>query len=168
MMINERDITERETATPTERADELRRAPQALPHHPPATQRDITRAEQPRFTRGTSTARAYRDGLLLCARVELIVRPDTRIGLAPRERRYLTVRFLDRLHPALRTDLVRLVRRRGAAARRIADTLEAIELVLDDPHRGRHHILVRLQPPQVRHGQLRNIEFGLRESEPTR
>ncbi|MGH2941789.1 MAG: hypothetical protein ACRDLN_03300 [Solirubrobacteraceae bacterium] len=121
-----------------------------------------------RTTQRSRAARAYRNGQLVCARVELIVRPDTRIGLAPHERRHLAARFQDGLHPALRTDLLELVRRRGAAARRAAERIEPIEVVVTDGPLGTQLIIGRIEPPQLRRGALRTIEFGLREQEPTR
>jgi hypothetical protein len=38
-----------------------------------------------------------------------------------------------------------------------------IVVVIDDPRHGRERIVGRLKPPDVRHGDLRDIEFGLRE-----
>jgi hypothetical protein len=111
-MTTPRNIDGRWVAASTGRAEQLRRTKRGLMHRTPA----IPHAEPPRMAYGDRTARAYRDGELLCARVELVVRLDTRLGLAPHERRYLSARFMDRLHPVLRTDLIRLVRRRGAAA----------------------------------------------------
>ncbi len=112
-------------------------------------------------------ARAYRDGELVCGRVDLTVRRDIRLGLAPRERHYLAASFLERLAPAFRGELAQLVHRRGAAAQRVAETLEPIELVFDDPRLGRQRIIGRVQPPQVRRGGLHDIEFGLRELQQT-
>ncbi|MGI9097936.1 MAG: hypothetical protein ACR2H2_05495 [Solirubrobacteraceae bacterium] len=108
-------------------------------------------------------ARAYRDGEVVCGRVELTVSADTRLGLAPRERRCLTARFLERLDPALRTELAELVRRRGAVGRRAAERMQPVEIIFDDPRRGHHQITGYIQPPQLRHGDLHEIEFGLRE-----
>jgi hypothetical protein len=109
--------------------------------------------------------RAYRDGRLVCWRVHVTIgRDDTRLGLAPRERRYVTASFRERLDSALHAELVQLAHRRGAAARRIAESIEPIVLVVDDPHNGdRHRMIVRLQPPQVRGGVLSEVEFGVRE-----
>src|SRR5918998_1400385 len=78
-------------------------------------------------------AHACRDGEVLCGRVELVVTADPRLGLAPRERRRVAARFVDDVHPALRAELFELVRRRGAAARRVAGRMDPIELVFDDP-----------------------------------
>lgn len=60
------------------------------------------------------------------------------------------------------------MRRRGAAGYRMAERIDPIELVVDAPDGGRHRVVGRLQPPLLRHGQLRDIEFGLHELEPTR
>jgi len=108
--------------------------------------------------------RAYRDGRLVCWRVHVTIgRDDDRLGLAPRERRYVTARFRDRLDRDLHAELAQLVRRRGAAARRIADRMEPIVIVVDDPRHGRARVVGRLQPPQVRGGNLGDIEFAVRE-----
>jgi hypothetical protein len=109
--------------------------------------------------------RAYRGEHLVCARVYITVGHDTRLGLTRRERRYVTARFDERLDAELRSELAQLARRRGASARRIADVLEAIELVLDEPGDKCQRIIGRLEPPQLRHGRLCDIEFGLREHE---
>jgi len=119
-------------------------------------------------TRGCGWGRAYREGRLVCARVYVTVGHDGRLGLARHERRWMLARFQDSLADPLRAELILLVRRRGAAARRVADALDTIEIVLDNPHGERQRIIGCLQPPQVRHGRLRDIEFGLRELEPTR
>jgi hypothetical protein len=111
-----------------------------------------------------AAGRAYRGERLVCARVQLTIgRDDDRLGLARHERRYVVARFCEGLDPALRAELTELVRRRGTAARRAAETIAPIEIVIDDPRRGRERLIVRLQPPQLRRGNLRDIEFGLRE-----
>ena len=106
---------------------------------------------------------AYRDGSLVCGRVHVTFGRDERVGLAPRERRTVDARFEDRLHPALRAELVELARRRGAAARRAAERMEPIVLMVGDPRNGRERITGRIVPPQERRGDLRDIAFGLRE-----
>lgn len=108
-------------------------------------------------------ARAYRDSELVCNRVELTVRADSRLGLAPHERRCLTVRFLDRLEPGLRAELATLVDRRGAVARRAAERMQPVEIIVADSRLGRQRIIGSVQPPHIRHGDLHAIEFGLRE-----
>ncbi len=107
--------------------------------------------------------RAYRDGSLICGRVRVTIGRDDRLGLTPRERRYVAARFQDRVHPTLRADLDELARRRGAAARHTAERFEPIVVVIDDPRRGRERIVGRLEPPQSRHGDLRDVEFALCE-----
>jgi hypothetical protein len=110
-------------------------------------------------------ARAYRDGRLVASRVRLTVDHDVRVGLAPRERRRRSIRaaFLERVDPILRDELAAVARRRGAAARRAADRMDPIEVIVEDPHRGRQRIVGRVQPPQQSHGDLDAIEFSLRE-----
>jgi len=103
--------------------------------------------------------RAYRGGRLICGGVHVTISRDERLGLTQRERRPVRVRFHEPLDDGLRSELNQLVRRRGAAAWRIADELEAIELVVDDLRGERQRIVGHLQPPQVRHGRLRDIEF---------
>jgi hypothetical protein len=114
---------------------------------------------EPRYAWG----RAYRDGSLVCGRVHVTFARDDRLGLAPRERRHVFARFQDRLHPTLHSELVELARRRGAAAHRAAERIEPIVIVIDDPRHGRDRIVGRLVPPQMRRGDLREVEFGLRE-----
>jgi hypothetical protein len=119
---------------------------------------------RPRAGRGTGDlGRAYRGGRLVCGCVRVTVGVDRRLGLAPRERRLVGVRFHEPLEDALRAELFRLLRRRGSAARRAAERVDPIEFVVDDSRGERRRIVGWLQPPQVRHGQLRDIEFGLRE-----
>jgi hypothetical protein len=108
--------------------------------------------------------RAYRAGRLVCGCVQVTVSLDGRIGLAPHERRLVRVRFHEPLDDALRAELTQLARRRGAAARRAVERLEPIEVVVDDPHGERQRFVGRLEPPQVRHGLLRAIEFELRRA----
>ena len=111
-------------------------------------------------------ARAYRHGRLVAGRVEITVDPnDDRIGLSPRERRRIVARFLERVDPALRDELAQLIRRRGAAGKRIAEGLAPVEVVAEDRGRGERRFVGRLQPPQQRYGELREIEFGLHELE---
>jgi hypothetical protein len=101
--------------------------------------------------------------VLICGRVELTVTADIRLGLTARERRCVVARFVERLHPVLRSELGELVRRRGAAGRRAAERMPPLELVFDDPRRGRQRIVGWVQPPQVRRGELYEITFDLRE-----
>ncbi|MGH2941965.1 MAG: hypothetical protein ACRDLN_04235 [Solirubrobacteraceae bacterium] len=108
-------------------------------------------------------ARAYRHGELLCGGVYVTVKADTRLGIAPRERRDIAAYFLEHLAASFRHELAQLVHRRGAAAQRAAESLEPIELVFDDPRLGTQRIVGRVVPPQVRRGELQEIQFGLRE-----
>jgi hypothetical protein len=103
--------------------------------------------------------RAYRAGRLICARVHVTISRDERLGLTQRERRPIRARFHEPLDDELRSELTQLVRRRGAAAWRVAADLDAIELLVDDPGGEPQSIIGHLEPPQVRHGQLRDIEF---------
>jgi hypothetical protein len=109
--------------------------------------------------------RAYRDGRLVCWRVHVTIgRDDHRLGLAPHERRYVTASFRERVDNDLHAELVQLARRRGAAAKRIAESMEPLVIVVDDPRSGeRHRMVARLQPPQIRGSGLSEIEFGVRE-----
>jgi hypothetical protein len=103
--------------------------------------------------------RAYRNGEVVCNRVQVTVRSDGRLGLTPRERRSVVARF-DRPRPQLRDELVAVVRRRGAAARRAAERMAPIEVVCDG-----QRIVAEVQPPPTlaRGRVLREVEFGLRE-----
>jgi hypothetical protein len=74
------------------------------------------------------------------------------------------VRFHEPLDDDLRSELTQLVRRRGAAARRVVERVDPIEVVVDDPHGERQRIVGRLEPPQMRHGLLRDIDFELRRA----
>jgi hypothetical protein len=122
----------------------------------PSTTRISTR---PRYR----WARAYRNGELVCGRVDLRVWDSGRLGLTAHERREVAVRFLERLAPGFRRELDALLRRRGDVARRIAERMEAIELVADHTEMGDLRIVGHVQPPQRRHGEIYEIEFGLRE-----
>lgn len=108
-------------------------------------------------------ARAYRDGKVVCVRVDLTVTADTRLGLVRRERSF-TARFWHRLDPGLRAELAELVRRRGVVARRAAERMRPIEIVFDDPFLGRQRILGCVEPPQLRHGELHEIRFDISET----
>lgn len=88
---------------------------------------------------------------------------DERLGLTPRERRTVRVRFHEPVDDELRTDLTELACRRGTASTRAADRIDPIEVVVDDPCGEQERMIGGLRPPQRRHGQLREIEFGLHE-----
>jgi hypothetical protein len=116
------------------------------------------------FEQRYAWGRAYRDGRLVCWRVHVTIGRDMdRLGLAPHERRYVTARFRERLDRDLHAELLALARRRGAAARRVAESLAPIVIVVDDPRHGRTRLTGRLQPPQVRGVDLADIEFTIRE-----
>jgi hypothetical protein len=107
--------------------------------------------------------RAYRSGRLVCGCVHVTISLDERLGLTQRERRIIRVRFHEPVDDDLRTELAELARRRGRASDRAAERIDPIEVVVDDP-RGQHERMIGgLRPPQRRHAQLREIEFGLRE-----
>jgi hypothetical protein len=108
--------------------------------------------------------RAYRAGRLVCGCVHVTVLGDGRLGLAPRERHVVRVRFHEPLDDDLRSELTTLVRRHGAAGRRAVERIDPIELVVDDAYGERQRIVGHLEPPQVRHGLLRAIEFELRRA----
>ena len=105
--------------------------------------------------------RAYRAGRLVCGCVHVSFSVDDRLGLTEQERRLVRVRFHEPVADDLRTDLTQLVRRRGGASDRAAERIDPIELVVDDPRGERQRMIGCLQPPQARHGQLREIDFGL-------
>jgi hypothetical protein len=70
---------------------------------------------------------------------------------------------VSRLSPMFRYELEQLVRRRGAAATRLGDRIETIELVFDDPSPAGEQLVVRLEPPQWRRWKLSDNEFVIRE-----
>jgi hypothetical protein len=104
--------------------------------------------------------RAYRDDEIACARVHVTIARDERLGLAGR--RYVLARFVERIDAQLYTELSELVGRRGAASCRAAERMEPITVVVDDAD-GRQQIVGAVQPPQSRRGELREIQFPLRE-----
>jgi len=100
--------------------------------------------------------------------VQVTISDDERIGLTQQERRLVRLCFHEPLDDGLRSELTQLMRRRGAAASRAAERIDPIEVVVDDPHAERQRIVGRVEPPQVHHGALRDINFALRQLEPTR
>jgi hypothetical protein len=120
--------------------------------------------DTPRAGPGCRLGRAYRAGRLVCGCVHVMVLRDARLGLAPHERGLVQVRFHEPLDDDLRTELSQLVRRRGAAACRAVERIDPIEFVVDDPHGEHQRVIGHLLPPQVRHGQLRDIEFELKRA----
>jgi hypothetical protein len=125
--------------------------------------RSWSAAAGPTAERRYRGARAYRDGERICGRADLTISLDARHGVAPRERRRLVVRFVERLDPAFRSELEQLVRRHGAGAARIGDRIESIEPVFDDPQRDSPRLVGRLEPPQWRRWELSENEFVIRE-----
>jgi hypothetical protein len=131
--------------------------------------RDAARAETPSPAKQCGRlGRAYRGGRLICGWVQVTIGDDERLGLTRQERRLVQVRFHEPLDDDLRSELTLLLRRRGQAARRAAERIDPIEVVVDDPHGERQRIVGSVEPPQVHHGPLRNVEFGLRELERSR
>ena len=112
--------------------------------------------------------RAYRSGRLICGCVRVTISDDERLGLTRPERRLVRVCFHEPLDDGLRAELIALQRRRGPAARRAAERIEPIEVVVDDPQGERQRILGRVEPPQIHHGPLCEIAFALRSLEPAR
>jgi hypothetical protein len=113
--------------------------------------------------RGCRSARAYREGELVCGRVDLRIGSDARLGLAPRERRQLVARFVELLAPAFRDELERLIYRRGAAAMQLGDRIGTIELVIEDAQRDGQRLVGHLEPPQSGRWELSETEFVIRE-----
>lgn len=110
-----------------------------------------------RFYRG----RAFRDGELVCEQIVLAVVSDGRLGLAPWERHYTTVRFLRGIELGLRNELVGVLRSRGARSKRLAERVEPIDLVVED--RGEEcELRGRLEPPVVRSAWIEQVDFRLR------
>lgn len=122
----------------------------------PVPAEDTRRTEQLRCL-----GRAYRAGHLMCDCVHVMFSLDDRLGLTAQERRLVRVRFHEPVADDLRRELTELVRRRDRASDRAAERIEPIEVVVDDLDGERHRVIGRLQPPHARHGQLREIDFGL-------
>lgn len=125
-----------------------------------------TRVEDPprEHARG-KLGRAYRSGRLVCGCVHVVVSLDDRLGLIQQERWLVRVRFHEPLADDVRAELAQLVRRRGAAACRMAERIDPIEFIVDDRDDGdKVRVVGHLQPPQVRHGRLRDIEFELKRA----
>jgi hypothetical protein len=104
-------------------------------------------------------ARAERDGTVVCDRVLVTVTvSDEPLGLAPRERRHTTARFLHDIEPEFRRQLIAVLHRRGARSRRAAEALDPIEIVVD----GEQRLAARIEPPTIRNLALEQTEFTLR------
>jgi hypothetical protein len=112
--------------------------------------------------------RAYRAGRLVCGWVHVTISVDERLGLTLQERRRVRLRFHEPLDDGLRSELAQLMRRRGTAARRAAERIDPIEIVVDDDLGERQRIVGQVEPPQARHGQLRDVDFALRRVESAR
>jgi hypothetical protein len=112
--------------------------------------------------------RAYRAGRLVCGCVHVRISLDERLGLTQRERRMIRVRFHEPVDDDLRAELTELALGRGTASHRAAERIAPIELVVDDPQSEHERMVGSLQPPQRRHGQLREIEFGFGQLKRTR
>jgi hypothetical protein len=125
--------------------------------------RRVHAAQAHRHQKRWSSGRAYRAGRLVCGCVQVTISLDDRLGLTERERRRVRVSFHEPLDDDLRSELTQLVRRRGAAARRVADAAHEIAVIVNDHDSGPMRIVGHLQPPEARHAPLREIEFGLRE-----
>jgi len=103
---------------------------------------------------------AYRDGRPVCTRAAVTV-----VAAAPSARR-VRVRFVDGVDQQLRGELQRLMARRGAFARRLAERLDPLEIVGWDAHDGLQWRLVgRLERPDAQYWPPTDAEFWLRESD---
>jgi hypothetical protein len=109
---------------------------------------------------------AYRAGSLVCARVHITFHRNDQLGPAHCDRRTVIARFEDRLHPMLRAELDELARCHAASARRAAERLEPIVLLVGDPRHGQERIVGRLLLPRERRDDLHEIEFRLHELTP--
>jgi len=108
----------------------------------------------------------YRDGSLICDRTRVTLACDDQPGAAPRQRRTVIARFDGRLHPTLRAELTQLTHCQGTAARRLAERIEPIVLMVGDPHHERERIAGQLLPPHASRTDLREVEFRVRELRP--
>jgi hypothetical protein len=109
---------------------------------------------------------AYRDGSLICTDVRVTLARDDQLSAAPHGWRTVLARFDGRLHPTLRAELTELAHCRSAAARRVAERIEPIVLLLGDPRHGRERIVAQLLPPQTHSIDLREVEFRARQLRP--
>ncbi len=112
--------------------------------------------------------RAYRAGRLVCGWVHVTISVDERLGMTLQERRRVRLRFHEPLDDGLRSELAQLMRRRGTSARRAAERIEPIEIVVGDAHGEPERIVGLVESPQVRHGRLRDVDFALRKLESVR
>jgi hypothetical protein len=102
----------------------------------------------------------YRDGSLICDRARVTLPTDDQPGAAARQRRTVIACFYGRLHPTLHAELTELTSCQGTAARRLAERIEPIVLLLGDPHHERERIVGQLLPPHAHSNDLREIEFA--------
>jgi hypothetical protein len=72
------------------------------------------------------------------------------------------------LEDGLHSELAQLMRGRGTSARRAAERIDPIEVVVGDAHGEPERIVGLVEPPEVHHGQLRDVEFATRKLEPGR
>jgi hypothetical protein len=82
--------------------------------------------------------------------VQVTISLDNRLGLPARERHLVRLSFHEPLDD-LRSDLTKLVRRRGAADRRVAEAAREIAVIVNDLDSAPTRIVGRLQPPEARH-----------------
>lgn len=107
-------------------------------------------------------ARVYRQGRILCGGARVTIdRHSRRVGLTATERQCVRVVFAEDVSGELRHELAEMTARRGAAAARYADRIEAVTIVVDDP-RGRVELRGHIKPPTVAPApELHEIAFPL-------
>jgi len=143
------------------------RSPIARSQPTPSVDRDPASATDTQRTKPCCRlGRAYRAERLVCGWVHVTISVDERLGLAPHERRRVRLRFHEPLDDALRSELAQLMRRRGTAARRAAERIEPLEIVIGDAYGEPERIRGIVEPPLARHGQLCDVEFAMRRLEP--
>jgi hypothetical protein len=110
--------------------------------------------------------RAYRAGRLVCGWVHVTITVEEQLGLTLQERRRVRLRFYEPLDDGLRSELAQLMRRRGTSARRAAERIDPIEVVIGDAHGDPERITGHVEPPEVRYGHMGDVEFAMRGLEP--
>lgn len=107
----------------------------------------------------------YRNGKLVCSRARVTIGDHYRsLGLAARERCFVTVAFREGTEVHLRGELSKLIKQRGAAAKRTAERLEPIVVVVQDNELGERRIEGVVRPLTTRPvGDLANIDFPVRQ-----
>lgn len=110
-------------------------------------------------------ARVYQGGEIVAPRARVTIGRDMRrLGLTASERAFVALTFTEGCTGRLHRQLRKLVDRRGAAAARIAESLDPIVVVVSDPHHGELTVEGRLQPPEIRvEYDLHDVEFKVRE-----